>query len=263
MTILVISGDDLMACARLAHRLSDLVFHPTTQESRTFMQEWWQNEGLVIVVVSMEEVMALRKRPFVRVGVILGEIGELARCLEVAEYLFLENGNTDAKLSIPALPKPTWDEYFMTLAEHAASRSNCMKRCVGAIIVDGHTMQVLSTGYNGTPRGTPNCDQGGCRRCNELQVTKGQDLGLCLCLHAEENAMLYLRLGPRPADSSLVLYCTMCPCFGCAKRAVQIGIKKVVFSEPYIEESVAYMKECGLHVQQHAHAQRTPIVIEI
>ena len=57
--------------------------------------------------------------------------------------------------------RPSWDQYFMQLASLAAQRSNCMKRRVGAVLV--REKRVLSTGYNGTPRGLKNCNHGGCK----------------------------------------------------------------------------------------------------
>ena len=78
--------------------------------------------------------------------------------------------------------RPTWDSYFMHLADLAARRSNCMKRRVGCVLV--RAGRVISTGYNGTPRGVRNCNEGGCGRCNGGEGS-GQGLASCLCLHAE------------------------------------------------------------------------------
>lgn len=83
--------------------------------------------------------------------------------------------------------RPSWDTYFMHLASLAARRSNCMKRRVGCILV--RDKRVIATGYNGTPRGVRNCNEGGCARCN-VGTKCGVALDTCLCLHAEENALL-------------------------------------------------------------------------
>ncbi|GAA6002280.1 hypothetical protein JCM5350_006817, partial [Sporobolomyces pararoseus] len=141
-------------------------------------------------------------------------------------------------LSLPALSehlRPTWDTYFMALASLASLRSNCMKRRVGAVLV--RDKRVLSTGYNGTPRGVTNCNEGGCCRCNsnedgwgvngapeeeneeetiqeanaaEKKLNRvGQGLDVCVCLHAEENALLEAgreRVSGGRAESA-VLYC--------------------------------------------------------
>jgi Deoxycytidylate deaminase len=85
------------------------------------------------------------------------------------------------------VPRPDWDHYFMDIAKVVSSRSNCIKRKVAAIIV--RDKRVVSTGYNGTPRGTRNCNEGGCPRCNGMAVS-GTNLDECLCSHGEENAIV-------------------------------------------------------------------------
>ena len=82
--------------------------------------------------------------------------------------------------------RPSWDEYFMSIARVVASRSNCVKRKVAAVIT--RDRRIVSTGYNGTPRGTPNCNEGGCPRCNAF-AEGGTRLDECLCSHGEENAI--------------------------------------------------------------------------
>ncbi|RCH77567.1 Deoxycytidine monophosphate (dCMP) deaminase, partial [Rhizopus stolonifer] len=116
--------------------------------------------------------------------------------------------------------RPTWDTYFMQLSDLAAQRSNCMKRRVGCILVKDH--RVIATGYNGTPRGLRNCNEGGCGRCNDASPC-GTGLDRCLCMHAEENALLEAGRSIVVHDSSVVLYCNTCPCLGCAIKIVQQG----------------------------------------
>ena len=99
--------------------------------------------------------------------------------------------------------RPTWDAYFVSLCSLASLRSNCMKRRVGAVIVRKN--RVLSTGYNGTPRGLTNCNEGGCARCNE-SASCGSNLDECLCLHAEENALLELGRDRGGAEGTII-YC--------------------------------------------------------
>ena len=89
---------------------------------------------------------------------------------------------THANLLDSSRLRPSWDSYFMHLADLAARRSNCMKRRVGCVLV--RSGRVISTGYNGTPRGTRNCNEGGCPRCN-IGEGSGQSLSSCLCMHAE------------------------------------------------------------------------------
>lgn len=99
--------------------------------------------------------------------------------------------------------RPSWDTYFLSLCTLASLRSNCMKRRVGAVLVRAN--RVLSTGYNGTPRGLKNCAEGGCARCN-ASAACGSALEECLCLHAEENALLELGRDRGGAEGT-VLYC--------------------------------------------------------
>jgi dCMP deaminase len=99
--------------------------------------------------------------------------------------------------------RPSWDTYFLSLCTLASLRSNCMKRRVGAVLIRNN--RVLSTGYNGTPRGLTNCAEGGCNRCNG-GAAGGTALDECLCLHAEENALLECGRERGGAEGT-VLYC--------------------------------------------------------
>jgi dCMP deaminase len=100
--------------------------------------------------------------------------------------------------------RPSWDTYFMQLSDLAARRSNCMKRRVGCILVKDS--KVVATGYNGTPRGLRNCNEGGCERCNQ-GAPCGTGLDRCLCMHAEENALLEAGRSRVGFDNGVVLYC--------------------------------------------------------
>jgi dCMP deaminase len=143
--------------------------------------------------------------------------------------------------------RPNWDQYFMQLASLAAQRSNCMKRRVGCVLVGGK--RVISTGYNGTPRGLKNCGEGGCPRCNEGQGS-GVGLGTCLCIHAEENALL--EAGRERIREGTVLYCDTCPCLTCSIKIAQVGIAEVVYSYGYSmdTETAAVFKEAGVRLRQ-------------
>jgi len=84
--------------------------------------------------------------------------------------------------------RPTWDEYFLEIAKVVASRSTCLRRRYGAVIVKDNV--IVSTGYNGAPRGSVNCiDKGSCRR-KELNVPAGERYELCEAVHAEQNAIV-------------------------------------------------------------------------
>jgi deoxycytidylate deaminase len=123
--------------------------------------------------------------------------------------------------------RPDWDTYFMEMARLASLRSNCSKRRIGCILV--FNSSVVATGYNGTPRSFVNCFDGGCPRCISL-CSVGTDLACCLCVHAEENALL--EAGRSRATGS-TLYCTTAPCLQCCKKIVQCGVKRVVYAQEY------------------------------
>lgn len=143
--------------------------------------------------------------------------------------------------------RPSWDQYFMQLASLAAQRSNCMKRRVGCVLV--REKRVISTGYNGTPRGLKNCGEGGCPRCNEGQ-SSGVGLGTCLCIHAEENALL--EAGRERIREGAILYCDTCPCLTCSIKITQVGISEVVYSQGYSMdgETAAVFREAGVQLRQ-------------
>jgi len=126
-------------------------------------------------------------------------------------------------------PRPSWDDYFMETALVVAKRSNCSRRHVGAVIMkDNH---ILSTGYNGTPRGVKNCFDGGCPRCAGA-VKSGTHLEECLCTHAEQNAICQAAYyGVAIAGSTI--YITISPCLTCAKLIINAGIKEVVYGGDY------------------------------
>ncbi|KAK0272273.1 Deoxycytidine monophosphate (dCMP) deaminase [Friedmanniomyces endolithicus] len=144
--------------------------------------------------------------------------------------------------------RPTWDHYFMTLASLAARRSNCMRRQVGCVLVREN--RVISTGYNGTPRHITNCNAGGCARCNDGGGRSGVGLSTCLCLHAEENALL--EAGRERVGGGAVLYCNTCPCLTCSIKIVQVGITEVVFNRSYWmdAETAKIFQEAGVQLRQ-------------
>ncbi|OGP86983.1 MAG: cytidine deaminase [Deltaproteobacteria bacterium RBG_13_65_10] len=144
--------------------------------------------------------------------------------------------------------RPGWDEYFMGIAKVVASRSNCVKRKVAAIIVKDK--RVISTGYNGTPRGTKNCNEGGCPRCNALTVS-GANLDECLCSHAEENAITQAAYHGTSVKGA-VLYSTYSPCLLCTKMIINSGITEVIYNVAYAlpETSIRLLHEAGVKVRQ-------------
>jgi len=116
----------------------------------------------------------------------------------------------------------------------AASRSNCLSRHVGACIVKDR--QIVSTGYNGTPKGIKNCNEGGCPRCWS-GAESGTRLDECLCVHAEENAIVQAACNGIRIQGA-TLYTTFCPCSYCAKSIINAGIKRVVYREAYAMDQI-------------------------
>ena len=145
--------------------------------------------------------------------------------------------------------RPTWDEYFMSIARVVAMRSNCMKRKVAAIIVKD--MRVVSTGYNGTPRGAKNCNEGGCPRCNGMAAS-GTALDECLCCHGEENAITQAAYHGTSLKGA-TLYTTFAPCLHCTKMIINSGIAEVIYNQDYPlnDTALALLKECGVVLRQH------------
>ena len=140
--------------------------------------------------------------------------------------------------------RPDWDEYFMEIAKVVAARSNCSRRHVAAVIVKDK--RIISTGYNGTPRGIRNCNEGGCPRCKS-NAPSGTALEECLCSHGEENAIVqaaYHGISIKGAT----LYTTFSPCLLCAKMIINGGIAEVVFNEHYSIDGTArrILQEAGV-----------------
>ena len=144
--------------------------------------------------------------------------------------------------------RPSWDQYFMEMAELTAKRSTCMRRNVGAVIVkDKHA---IATGYNGAPRGIKHCeDRGGCRR-QKLNVPSGERHELCMALHAEQNAIIQAAAMGHAIEGGTI-YITHQPCVICAKMIINSGIKRIVVKEGYPDElSLDILKEAGLEVEK-------------
>lgn len=182
----------------------------------------------------------------------------LRACKELADHIIRNDSTLEAfQKSIVGLlqeisreqsaHRPTWDEYFMNIAEVAASRSNCLKRHIGAIIV--RDKQIISTGYNGTPKGIKNCNEGGCPRCNDF-ADSGSRLDECICVHAEENAIVQAACNGTSIKGG-ILYTTFCPCSYCAKSIINAGIKEVVYREAYVMDHVAHrlFDEAGVRLK--------------
>lgn len=127
------------------------------------------------------------------------------------------------------IDRPDWNHYFMQIASVVATRSTCMRRQVGALLV--LNKRILSTGYNGAPSGLSHCLEVGCLR-EQLKVPSGERHELCRGLHAEQNAIIQAAVHGVAIKGS-VLYCTHYPCALCAKMLVNAGVRSLVLSENY------------------------------
>jgi dCMP deaminase len=130
-----------------------------------------------------------------------------------------------------------WDLYFMSIAEVVKTKSDCLSRSVGAVLVNNRN-RIIATGYNGAPKGIKNCNEGGCERCTAKikgTIKSGEQLDKCICVHAEENAITEAAFaGTATADTTV--YCTNLPCMACAKILIQADTKKIVYKDTYNSE---------------------------
>ena len=139
--------------------------------------------------------------------------------------------------------RPSWDEYFKQLTEVVASRSTCLRRSVGALIV--RDKRILATGYNGAPSGLPHCLDVGCLR-DELGVPSGERQELCRGLHAEQNAIIQASLHGVSIRGGTI-YVTLAPCVTCAKMIINAGIERVVYRDTYADTlAMRMLAEAGV-----------------
>ncbi|MBF8983751.1 cytidine/deoxycytidylate deaminase family protein [Lutibacter sp. B2] len=143
--------------------------------------------------------------------------------------------------------RPNWDEYFMEMAEIVKTRSTCLRRKVGAVIVKNK--RLLSTGYNGAPSNTAHCLDIGCLR-EERKIPSGERHELCRGIHAEQNAIIQAAYHGVSIEGA-VLYCTLQPCVLCAKMIINAGIEKIYCKGSYPDElSMNLLKEAKIEVIQ-------------
>ncbi len=143
--------------------------------------------------------------------------------------------------------RPSWDEYFMDLATAAAKRATCDRGRSGCVIV--RDKQLLVTGYVGSPRGLPHCDDVG-HLFKKLYHEDGRVTQHCVrTVHAEQNAICQAARRGIALDKS-TLYCKMTPCRTCAMLIINCGIIRVVCEKKYHagEESEELFKEAGIEL---------------
>lgn len=144
--------------------------------------------------------------------------------------------------------RPDWDHYFMKIAETVKIRCNCLSSKKGAIIVKDK--QIISTGYNGSPKGVRHCNEGGCVRCRDRHLGKIKSgdyyAAVCICSHAEENAIVQAACNGISTKGA-TLYTTFTPCHMCARMIINAGIKEVVARVVYPDEAgMRLFKEAGV-----------------
>ncbi|MBI2669026.1 AAA family ATPase [Candidatus Woesearchaeota archaeon] len=144
-------------------------------------------------------------------------------------------------------PRPDWDHYFMNIAEQVKMRCNCLSAKKGAVIVQDK--MIISTGYNGTPKGIVHCTAGGCPRCTSRHLGKiksGDYSQPCICCHAEENAIVQAAYNGTSTKGAR-MYTTFTPCSTCAKMIINAGVKEIVAKVIYPDDvGTALLKDAGV-----------------
>ena len=141
--------------------------------------------------------------------------------------------------------RPDWETYFMSIAHLVSTLSTCLRRQVGAVMV--RDKQILTTGYNGVPRGITHCTPENCLR-SVKDIPSGQQQELCRGLHAEQNAIIQAALhGVSTKDATL--YCTHKPCILCAKMLINAGVVRIVYQDFYPDPLADEMlEEAGIEM---------------
>lgn len=152
--------------------------------------------------------------------------------------------------------RPSWNDYFLNLAIAAAQRSTCSSRKVGAVIVNPETNQVISMGYNGSPKGTSHCGP----EC--VTRTSGGQWGLCKAIHAEQNAVISAAMNGARTNGATI-YLTTTPCIFCARVLINAGIKKVISSTLYSHtDAIELLYEGGVDIVVVSIDNIPPIFLE-
>jgi len=143
--------------------------------------------------------------------------------------------------------RPSWDEYFLEMAELVSKRSTCLRRSVGAVLV--REKRILATGYNGAPSGLKHCIEIGCMR-QKLKIPSGERHELCRALHAEQNALIQASLHGISVKGAR-LYATNQPCVICAKMLINARIKEIVITRGYPDKmAMSLLKQAKIKVRK-------------
>jgi len=141
------------------------------------------------------------------------------------------------------MSRPSWNEYFMSIAYLVRERSTCLRRKVGAVLVK--EKRILATGYNGAPSGLAHCIDIGCLR-EKMNISSGERHELCRGLHAEQNVIIQAARHGISIEGA-TLYCTHHPCIICTKMLINAGIKKIYYAQGYPDKlSQEMLKEAKI-----------------
>ncbi|MDX1359280.1 MAG: cytidine/deoxycytidylate deaminase family protein [Clostridia bacterium] len=143
------------------------------------------------------------------------------------------------------MSRPSWDDYFMQIVDLVKTRSTCLRRQVGALIVKDK--RILASGYNGAPAGVSHCDEVGCLR-QQLEIPSGERHELCRAIHAEQNALIQAAYSGTSVKGATI-YVSLQPCSLCAKLMINGGITRLVFRGSYPDElAMTMLTEAGIEL---------------
>lgn len=148
------------------------------------------------------------------------------------------------------IERPSWDEYFITMAILASSRSSCLNVKAGSVLVKDK--RVIGTGYNGAPSNVKNCLEVGCRKESRgLKYEESLNTGHCIGAHSEMNALGHIS---SLKDKEFTIYTTIFPCYSCIKNLLAYGVNRIVFKREYskeeTEKSMNILKETDVKVEK-------------
>jgi deoxycytidylate deaminase len=242
-----------------SHSFIKIEYHKNLYDEIVSKGNW--RGSYVSILNNIDDWAFLKKRPCFRLLIVFSPCNSdwrkenddifYKKVLKHKDAYFLHNFSSVSDLHLEidkciTKIRPDWDRYFIKITKVVALRSNCMKGKVGAVLVKDN--RIISTGYNGTPTGITNCYKNGCGRCN-TNCKSNEKLDYCLCIHAEENALLFIG---RERSKDSTLYVTVFPCQLCCRKIVQMGVIRIVYLVGYSkcdEIAVKVFKEAGIETK--------------
>lgn len=148
--------------------------------------------------------------------------------------------------------RPSWDAYFVAIAHIVQTRSNCIRGERGAILTKDK--RIITTGYNGTPSGIKDCVDGGCKRCSDREkniVKVGERKDLCICVHAEQNALIQASYHG-VSTKGTTMYSTVAPCITCAKALINAGVVEIIYDDQHSDDfGEQLLRDAGVKVRRY------------